>query len=56
MTTSVSPNIELRLVDVQSAELLATTFATGDASIGYKALVSLAQKLKKFLSSPLAQQ
>ena len=39
-------HVELRVIDVQSAELVATTFATGDPSIGYRAASDLAKKLK----------
>jgi TolB-like protein len=39
-------HIQLRIIDVQSAELVATTFATGDPSIGYRGASELAEKLK----------
>lgn len=39
-------HVQLRIIDVQSAELMATTFATGDPSVGYKAAFELARKLK----------
>lgn len=39
-------HVQLRIINVQSAELLATTFATGDPSIGYRAACELAKKLK----------
>ena len=46
-------HVELRIVNVQSAELMATTFATGDPSIGYRAASELARKLKaKFNTAP----
>jgi TolB-like protein len=46
-------HVELRIVNVQSAELMATTFATGDPAIGYHAAYELAHKLKaKFNTAP----
>ncbi len=39
-------HVQLRIINVQSAELMATTFATGDPSIGYRASYELARKLK----------
>ncbi|MCG3204746.1 MAG: hypothetical protein KCHDKBKB_01462 [Elusimicrobia bacterium] len=39
-------HVQLRIINVQSAELMATTFATGDPSIGYRASFELAKKLK----------
>ncbi|MCB4757186.1 MAG: CsgG/HfaB family protein [Elusimicrobia bacterium] len=39
-------HIQLRVINVQSAELMATSFATGGPSIGYKAATDLAKKLK----------
>lgn len=48
-------HVELRIINVQSAELMATTFATGDPSIGYRAAFELARKLKaKFNTAPKA--
>ncbi len=47
-------HIELRIIDVQSAELVATTFATGDPSIGYHAAGDLAKKLKTKFSAKAA--
>jgi len=44
-------HIELRVLDVESSELIATTFGTGDASIGYKASKELALKLKPLASA-----
>ena len=49
-------HVELRIVNVQSAELMATTFATGDPSVGYRAAADLAKKLKtKFNASVKAE-
>jgi len=39
-------HIQLRIVNVQSAELVATSFATGGPDIGYRASADLAKKLK----------
>ncbi len=39
-------HVELRIINVQSAELMATTFATGGPSVGYQAAYDLAKKLK----------
>ena len=39
-------HVQLRIINVQSAELMATTFATGDPAIGYAAAFELAKKLK----------
>ncbi len=39
-------HVQLRLVNVQSAELVATIFATGDAGVGYRAAFDMAKKLK----------
>jgi TolB-like protein len=47
-------HIELRIIDVQSAELVATTFATGDPSVGYHAAADLAKKLKSKFSAKAA--
>jgi TolB-like protein len=46
-------HVQLRIINVQSAELMATTFATGDPGIGYHASFELAKKLKaKFNTAP----
>ncbi len=45
-------HVQLRIIDVQSAELMATTFATGDPAIGYKAAYELAKKLKAKFQTP----
>jgi TolB-like protein len=47
-------HIELRIIDVQSAELVATTFATGDPGVGYRAASDLAKKLKSKFSAKAA--
>jgi TolB-like protein len=47
-------HIELRLIDVQSAELVATTFATGEPSVGYHAASDLAKKLKSKFNTKAA--
>lgn len=47
-------HVELRIIDVQSAELVATTFATGDPSVGYRAAGDLAKKLKTKFSAKAA--
>lgn len=39
-------HVQLRIVDVQSAELVATSFATGDPGIGYRAAYDMAKRLK----------
>lgn len=44
-------HVELRIVNVQSAELVATAFATGDPGIGYRAAFDMAKRLKaKFIA------
>ena len=45
-------HVELRIVDVQSAELVATSFATGDPGIGYRAAYDMAKKLKTRFNIP----
>jgi len=42
-------HIQLRVLDVESSELIATTFGTGNASIGFKASKELAMKLKPLI-------
>ena len=39
-------HIQLRLVNVESSELVATMMATGDPGIGYRAATEMAKKLK----------
>jgi TolB-like protein len=45
-------HIQLRIVDVQSGELVAITMATGDAGVGYLAADHLSEKLRALFVSP----
>lgn len=49
-------HVQLRLVDVQSAELLATVFATGDPGVAYRASYALAKDLSEHFTKNLAQE